>query len=68
MVIEELHEHYKAVVRGEPEYHDLHTWSGKTIGVFEWPKSRFGVHLYASAGASNHEPGQGATQSSFSSA
>jgi hypothetical protein len=59
VVVDELREHYKRMVDGEPVYHDLHTRSGDSIGVFDWPEgsSRLGVHFYASAGASNHGPG-----------
>lgn len=58
-VVEELREHYAAVVGSEPEYHEMRTHSGESLGVFEWPKgtSRMGVHLYASAGATCHGPG-----------
>jgi hypothetical protein len=58
-VVEELREHYVAVVGSEPEYHEMRTRSGESVGVFEWPKgtSRMGVHLYASAGATRHGPG-----------
>ncbi|MEO5318558.1 suppressor of fused domain protein [Arthrobacter sp. CC3] len=58
-VVEELREHYAAVVGSEPEYHEMRTRSGESLGVFEWPKgtSRMGVHLYASAGATRHGPG-----------
>lgn len=60
--VEELREHYVAVVGSEAEYHDMRTRSGESVGVFEWPKgtSRMGVHLYASAGATGH--GSGARQ------
>ncbi|WP_458779950.1 hypothetical protein [Arthrobacter sp. D3-16] len=52
-VVEELREHYVAVVGSEPEYHEMRTRSGESVDVFEWPKgtSRMGVHLYAPAGA-----------------
>ncbi|WP_454697501.1 suppressor of fused domain protein [Arthrobacter humicola] len=58
-VVEELREHYAAVVGSEPEYQEMRTRSGESLGVFEWPKgrSRMGVHLYASAGATRHGPG-----------
>jgi hypothetical protein len=58
-VVEELREHYSSVVGSEPEYHEMRTRSGESVGVFEWPKgtSRMGVHLYASAGASELGPG-----------
>lgn len=58
-VVEELREHYDAVVGSEPEYHEMRTRSGESVGIFEWPKgtSRMGVHLYASAGATRHGPG-----------
>ena len=60
-VVEELREHYVAVVGSEPEYHAMRTRSGESVGVFEWPKgtSRLGVHLYASVGATRHGPGAG---------
>ncbi|TNB72979.1 suppressor of fused domain protein [Arthrobacter sp. BB-1] len=60
-VVEELREHYVAVVGSEPEHHEMRTRSGESVGVFEWPKgaSRMGVHLYASAGATRHGPGAG---------
>lgn len=58
-VVEELREHYVAVVASEPECHEMRTRSGESVGVFGWPKgtSRMGVHLYASAGATRHGPG-----------
>lgn len=56
MIVEQLRQHYTEVVGAEPAFREMRTRDGHALGVFEWPAgtSRMGVHLYASAGASQY--------------